>query len=43
MLATLWRYKWWWMIPLAIIVTVIVFLAVMAMNASNGPAVYPMF
>lgn len=43
MLAILWRYRMWWIIPLIVIVIVLGLLLFLALTSDNKPFVYPLF
>jgi hypothetical protein len=42
-LATLWEYKLWWMIPMALIVLAFVALLVLADSTGDAPFIYTLF
>lgn len=43
MLATLWKYKMWWLVPLIVIVIVFGLLLFLAATSDSKPFVYPLF
>lgn len=43
MLALIWKYKGWWLVPLIVILVLIGVLVFLAFSSDNNPFLYPLF
>jgi hypothetical protein len=43
MLALFWKYKWWWIAPLIVILVLLGILVFLAYSSEANPFLYPLF